>query len=63
MYGNFQSEFLDTDEILGILDPNEIDFEMLEILESFEPFGHKNPRPFFILENLYVKNKKIFRKR
>lgn len=38
--------FLDTDEILGILEPSEIDFEMLEILESFEPFGHKNPRPF-----------------
>ncbi len=57
-----QSEFLDTDEILGILEPNEIDFEMLEILESFEPFGHKNPRPFFILENLYVKNKRFLGK-
>ncbi|MBZ7964954.1 single-stranded-DNA-specific exonuclease RecJ [Campylobacter sp. 2457A] len=56
------NEFLDTDEILGVLDPNEIDFEMLEILESFEPFGHKNPRPFFVLENLKVKNKKILGK-
>ncbi|ECC0926089.1 single-stranded-DNA-specific exonuclease RecJ, partial [Campylobacter jejuni] len=57
-----ESEFLDTDEILGILEPSEIDFEMLEILESFEPFGHKNPRPFFVLENLCVKNKKLLGK-
>lgn len=57
-----QSEFLDTDEILGILEPKDIDFEMLEILESFEPFGHKNPRPFFILQNLNVKNKKLLGK-
>lgn len=57
-----QSEFLDTDEILGILEPKDIDFEMLEILEAFEPFGHKNPRPFFIFENLKVKNKKLLGK-
>lgn len=57
-----QNDFLDSDEILGILEPNDIDFEMLEILEAFEPFGHKNPRPFFVLENLYVKNKKLLGK-
>ena len=57
-----QSEFLDPDEILGILEPDEVDFEMLEILESFEPFGHKNPRPFFMLENLSVKNKRLLGK-
>jgi len=57
-----KESFLDTDEILGILDPCEIDFEMLEILENFEPFGHKNPRPFFVLENLKVKNKKYLGK-
>lgn len=54
--------FLDADEILGILEPSEVDFEMLEILENFEPFGHKNPRPYFVLENLKVKNKKYLGK-
>ncbi|KAA6234136.1 single-stranded-DNA-specific exonuclease RecJ [Campylobacter sp. LR264d] len=57
-----QDCFYDTDEILGILEPDEIDFEMLELLESFEPFGHKNPRPYFVLKNLRVKNKKILGK-
>lgn len=55
-------DFLDNDEILGVLEPDEVDFEMLEILENFEPFGHKNPRPFFILENLKVKNKRLLGK-
>ncbi|TNB56775.1 single-stranded-DNA-specific exonuclease RecJ [Campylobacter helveticus] len=54
-----KEEFLETEEILGVLEPSEIDFEMLEILESFEPFGHKNPRPCFVLQNLKVKNKKL----
>ncbi|MCX2683469.1 single-stranded-DNA-specific exonuclease RecJ [Campylobacter sp. MIT 21-1685] len=54
-----KESFCDSDEVLGVLEPSEIDFEMLEILEFFEPFGYKNPRPFFILENLNVKSKKI----
>ncbi|EMJ2168784.1 single-stranded-DNA-specific exonuclease RecJ [Campylobacter upsaliensis] len=57
-----KEEFLDTEEVLGVLEPSEIDFEMLEILESFEPFGYKNPRPYFVLENLKVKNKKLLGK-
>lgn len=56
------SDFLDTDEILGVLDPKEIDFEMLELLEYFEPFGYKNPRPLFILKDLRVKSKKFLGK-
>ncbi len=53
------SSFLDTDEILGVLEPKDIDFEMLELLEYFEPFGYKNPRPLFVIKDLSVKNKRI----
>ncbi len=53
------SSFLDTDEILGVLEPKDIDFEMLELLEYFEPFGYKNPRPFFVIKDLNVKNKRL----
>lgn len=53
-----KENFADCDEVLGILEPSEIDFEMLEILDFFEPFGYKNPRPFFILQDVNVKNKK-----
>ena len=29
-------------------------FRSFEILESFEPFGERNPKPTFLLENLTI---------
>ncbi|WP_443082179.1 single-stranded-DNA-specific exonuclease RecJ [Sulfurospirillum sp. 1612] len=47
-------------DVLGEIEPSEIDFELLEILEEFEPYGQKNPKPNFILKDIAVKiNKKI----
>ena len=43
------------DGLLGEIDPEEIDFELLEILEYFEPYGQKNPRPSFLIKNIEVK--------
>jgi len=43
------------DDILGELDIGSVDFELLEILESYEPYGQKNPKPSFMLKNAYVK--------
>ncbi len=42
-------------DILGEIEPSAIDFELLEILEEFEPYGQKNPKPSFILKDIYVK--------
>ena len=42
-------------DVLGVIDPSAIDFELLEILEEFEPYGQKNPKPSFILRDMYVK--------
>ncbi|EAK5529602.1 single-stranded-DNA-specific exonuclease RecJ [Campylobacter lari] len=53
-----KDDFYNADEVLGSIDPNEVDFELLEILEFFEPFGHKNPRPYFKFDKLFVKNKR-----
>lgn len=47
---------------LGEIDIKEIDFELLEILEEFEPYGQKNPRPSFILKNVQVKVDKVIGK-
>ncbi|MCR4941324.1 MAG: single-stranded-DNA-specific exonuclease RecJ [Campylobacter sp.] len=55
-------EFCKSDELLGVLDANEIDYNMLEILEFFEPYGQKNPRPIFKLENVRVKNERLIGK-
>lgn len=53
-----KDDFYSPEEVLGSIDPNEVDFELLELLEFFEPFGHKNPRPYFKFDKLLVKNKK-----
>ncbi|CZE46290.1 single-stranded-DNA-specific exonuclease RecJ [Campylobacter geochelonis] len=44
------------DELLGELDVGELDLEMLEILEFFEPYGQKNPKPVFCIQNALVRN-------
>lgn len=51
-------DFHNNNEILGIIDHNEIDYELLEILEYFEPYGQKNPKPYFKIDNALVKNVK-----
>ena len=40
--------------ILGVLEFEHIDFELLEILEKFEPYGEANPKPKFIAKALEV---------
>ena len=47
-------EFKEIDSTFGILDIKNVDYELIEILESFEPFGHKNEKPIFLLENIKV---------
>ncbi len=54
--------FISNRDILGEIDPKEIDFELLDILESFEPYGHKNPKPFFSIKNAKVKKEKVLGK-
>lgn len=39
-------DFIDN-SILGILPFSEIDFELLDILDKFEPYGEANPKPKF----------------
>ncbi|WP_297193431.1 single-stranded-DNA-specific exonuclease RecJ [uncultured Campylobacter sp.] len=51
-------EFVNSDDILGELKLCDVDFEMIKILEYFEPFGNKNPKPFFAFKDLCVKHKK-----
>jgi single-stranded-DNA-specific exonuclease len=50
-----QSELEIGEDVLGEIAPEAIDFELLEILECFEPYGQKNPRPSFLIRNAEVK--------
>lgn len=45
-------------DILGELHPEAVDFELLEILDEFEPYGQKNPKPIFVLRDMQIKVEK-----
>ena len=47
------------DSILGEIEIDSVDFELLEILESFEPYGQKNPKPSFMIRDAHVKIDRI----
>lgn len=53
------SELTMDNEVLGEVDPEIIDFELLKILECFEPYGQKNPRPAFLIKSAEVKIAKL----
>ena len=46
--------FIPKDDVLGILRADAIDFELLELLESFEPYGEANSRPKFLAKKAKV---------
>jgi len=55
-----EDDFFIEEFVLGELPFSEIDFELLDILKSFEPYGEGNPRPKFIAtaEVMHVQNLK-----
>ncbi len=48
------SLFLPKENLLGVLPLSEIDWELMELLERFEPYGESNDRPVFLLEDVEV---------
>ena len=55
-------DFIPKDEVSGIVAFEDLDFELLEILESFEPYGEANPRPTFLVQNAEVVSIKLMGK-
>ena len=55
-----KSAFIEKDEVMGILSADSIDFELLNILESFEPFGEANKRPKFLAKDAKIIDIKRF---
>jgi len=49
-----KKDFVPKNNITGILDIEDIDFELLDILERFEPYGEANPRPTFLFEDAHI---------
>ncbi len=55
-----KESFIPQQNITGILTSEMIDFELLELLESFEPYGEANPRPKFLIKEAHILDIKTF---
>lgn len=49
-------DYIPQEEIMGELDESSIDFDLLELIEGFEPFGEANPRPRFLAKDAIIQN-------
>jgi single-stranded-DNA-specific exonuclease len=54
-----KEDFMPLESLLGILQTDDIDHELLHILESFEPYGEANERPLFLLYEAEVVSIKL----
>ncbi len=54
------ADFVPSSDIVGELEHHLINFELLELLERFEPYGEGNPRPRFLIRDAEVVNIKLF---
>jgi len=52
-------DFIPKESLTGILKSEDIDLELLEILEHFEPFGEANHKPTFLIHEAQVLNIKL----
>ncbi len=49
-----EKDYIPQEEILGEIDSAAIDFELLDLLEQFEPYGEANPRPRFLASKAQI---------
>ncbi len=54
------ADFTPRSDIVGELEHHMINFELLELLERFEPYGEGNPRPRFLLREAEVVSIRLF---
>ena len=55
-------DFIPKTEVMGILESSSIDLELLNIFDSFEPYGEANPRPTFLIKDAKIVEIKTFGK-
>jgi single-stranded-DNA-specific exonuclease len=52
---NFKKQniiYKEDSSIMGILPIDEVDYELLYLLDSYEPYGHHNEKPKFLIKNI-----------
>lgn len=54
--------FIPSEKVIGMLPSSEIDLQLLDLLDNFEPYGEANTRPSFLIKDAEVVEIKIFGK-
>ncbi len=49
-----KKDFIPKNDVLGVMQTSEIDFELLDLLEQFEPYGEANIKPTFLIKDAEV---------
>ena len=57
-----REDFIPVEEVIGIMPSDEIDHELLNLLDNFEPYGEANNRPLFLVDNAEILEIKLFGK-
>jgi len=57
-----RDDFIPIEEVIGIMPSDEIDHELLNLLDNFEPYGEANKRPLFLIQNADILEIKLFGK-
>ena len=52
-------DFIPKEEVLGVLNSDDIDLNLLDLLDQFEPYGEANPRPSFLIKDAEVVSIKL----
>ena len=52
-------DFIPKEQIMGILNSEDIDLDLLHLLDNFEPYGEANPRPSFLIQEAEVVSIKL----
>ena len=58
---NFKKQniiYKEDNSIMGILPIDEVNYELLYLLDSYEPYGHQNEKPKFLIKNVIFDNVK-----
>jgi len=55
-------DFIPSEEVLGIMPSDEIDLDLINLLDNFEPYGEGNSRPSFLIKDAEIIEIKLFGK-
>jgi len=55
-------DFIPKEQVIGTLTTKDIDYNLLDLLNNFEPFGEANPRPSFLIKDAHILNIKVMGK-